>query len=114
QAVRARRRVDARNPERTEFALLRAPIAVGVLARLDDSLLRCAIDLAPGVVIALRFRQNLLVTTTGRHATLDSCHGALRERRPGSNEPYAAEMNGCDERARCKQFDRFRERARSD
>src|SRR6185437_2802552 len=74
QAVETRCRVDARNPERAELALLLAPVAVGILPRLDDGLLRRAIDLAPGVVIALRLAENFLVTAPGRHATLDSCH----------------------------------------
>src|SRR5580692_7059240 len=71
-------RIDARDPQRAEFALVRPPVAVGVLARLDDSLLGRTVDLAPGVVVALRLGKNLLVTTSRRHATLDSCHGVLR------------------------------------
>src|SRR6185437_15255782 len=56
QAVRARGRIDARNPERAELALLRSAVPICVLARLDDGLLGRAIDLAPGVVVALRLR----------------------------------------------------------
>src|SRR5215831_11316727 len=78
KAVDTRRRVDARDPERAELALVLPPVAVGVLPRLDDGLLRRAIDLAPGIVVALRLTKNFLVTATGRHATLYSCHGAAR------------------------------------
>src|SRR5262249_19150246 len=74
QAIDARGRVDARNPERAELALLRAPVAIRILAGLDDGLLGCAIDLAPGVVIALRLGQNFLVTAPRLDATLHSCH----------------------------------------
>src|ERR1700722_14757940 len=78
KSVRPCRRIDARDPQRAEFALVRPPVAVGVLARLDDGLLGRPIDLAPGVVVALGLGKNFLVTTSGRHATLDSCHGVLR------------------------------------
>src|SRR6478672_9489994 len=47
QAVRACGRVDSRDPERAELALAHPTVAERVLARLDDSLLRGAIDLAP-------------------------------------------------------------------
>src|SRR5262249_23754046 len=74
QAVQACSSVDTGNPQRAEFALLLAAIAVRVLAGLDDCLLGGAIDLAAGVVIALCLAKNLLVTATGRHSTFDSCH----------------------------------------
>src|SRR5580704_12798056 len=74
QTVDARSSVDTRDPQSAELALLRAPVAVSVLAGLDDRLLRYAINLAPGVVIALRLTKNFLVTAPGRHATFDSCH----------------------------------------
>src|SRR6516164_8256186 len=78
EAVDTRRRVDARDPERAELALVLPPVAIGVLPGLDDGLLRRAIDLAAGVVVALRLAKNLLVTAPGRHATFHSCHGAAR------------------------------------
>src|SRR4249920_2861449 len=53
QAVRACGRVDSRDPERAELALAHPTVAERVLARLDDSLLRGAIDLAPRVVVTL-------------------------------------------------------------
>ena len=62
QAVNARSRVDARDPQRAQVALLGAAVAVRVLAGLDDRLLRRANNLATGVVVALRLLQNLLVT----------------------------------------------------
>src|SRR6185436_7297131 len=74
QAVHARSRVDTRNPQRAELTLLRATIAIRILAGLDDGLLRCAIDLAPGVVITLRLGQNFLMTAPRLDATLHSCH----------------------------------------
>ena len=64
--MQARRRIDARDPQRAELALLRATVAVGVLAGLDDRLLGGAEDLAPGVVVALRLGENFLVTAPGR------------------------------------------------
>src|SRR5262252_2469343 len=70
--------VDARDPQRAEFALVLPPVAVRILPRLDDRLLRRTVDLAPGVVVALRLAKNFLVTAPGRHATLHSCHGAAR------------------------------------
>ncbi len=54
QAVQACGCVDTRNPQRAELALFLAAVAIGVLARLDDCLLGGPIDLAAGVVIALR------------------------------------------------------------
>src|SRR5690606_29194073 len=61
QPVQARRGVDARDPERAEIALALAPVAVGVLPRLDDGLLRDPEDLAAGAVVALRLVEDLLV-----------------------------------------------------
>src|ERR1700730_2864986 len=66
--------IDTRNPQRAELALLRAPVAKCVLPGLDDCLLGSAIDLAAGVVIALRLAKNFLVTAPGRHSTFNSCH----------------------------------------
>src|SRR5690606_11059035 len=90
--VGAGSRVDAGDPQRTEVALLLLAADVGVLARLDDRLLGDAIDLAAGVVIALRLVEDLLVTAARLDATLDSCHflipqryGSMRSRRPASS-----------------------------
>src|SRR5579875_4103003 len=107
EAVQARRGVDARDPERPELAFLRPPVAIGVLAGLDHRLLRRAVDLAPGVVVALRLRQNFLVTAPRRHATLDSCHEILLERRPLSNRPLSN-----DDAAPWKRPERRRVRSR--
>src|SRR4029077_3658617 len=74
----SRRRVDARDPERAELPFVLPSVAVGILPRLDDGLLCRTVDLAPGVVVALCFAKNFLVTAPGRHATLHSCHGAAR------------------------------------
>src|SRR5256884_1388486 len=78
EPVQARRGVDARDPQGAELTLVLPPVAVGVLPCLDDGLLGRAIDLAPGVVVALRLAENFLVTPAGRHATLHSCHGSAR------------------------------------
>src|SRR6185437_10964261 len=75
QAVNASGRIDTGDPQSAELTLFRAPIAVSVLAGLDDRLLRCAINLAPGVVVALRLAKNFLMTAPSRHTTFDSCHG---------------------------------------
>src|ERR1700730_6876449 len=72
--MQACRSIDTRNPQRAKLALLRAAVAVSVLAGLDDCLLGGAIDLAAGVVVALRLAKNFLVTTPGRHSTFYSCH----------------------------------------
>src|SRR6266436_1325919 len=61
EPVQARRGVDARDPQCAELTLVLPPVAVRVLACLDDGLLGRAIDLAPGVVVALRLGENLLV-----------------------------------------------------
>jgi hypothetical protein len=52
-------RVDADDPQRAEMALLLLAADVGVLQRLGDGLLGDAEDLAAGVVIALRTRNDL-------------------------------------------------------
>src|ERR1700722_5912837 len=72
--AKAGRRIDARDPERAELALLLAPAAIGVLTGLDDRLLRRAEHLAPGIEVALRLLENLLVTPPGDHTAFDSCH----------------------------------------
>src|SRR5712671_3074688 len=72
--MQACRSVDTRNPQRAELTLLRAAVAICVLAGFDDCLLGGAIDLTAGVVVALRLAKNLLVTATGRHSTFYSCH----------------------------------------
>src|ERR1700724_1473210 len=72
--MQACRSIDTRNPQRAKLALLRAAVAVCVLAGLDDCLLGGAIDLAAGVVVALRLAKNFLMTAPGRHSTFNSCH----------------------------------------
>src|SRR5690606_13095408 len=74
QAMHARRGVDARDPQRAEFALLRPPVAEGILPRLDDGLLGGAVHLAPRVVVALGLAEDFLVTAARLDATFDSCH----------------------------------------
>src|SRR5690348_3500556 len=77
QSELARSRVDADDPQRAELALLLLAADVGVLLGLGHRLLGDAIDLAPGVVVALGCLQGLLVTRTRGNATLDSCHGGV-------------------------------------
>src|SRR4051812_36306974 len=74
QVELARRRVDALDPQCAEVALLEPATAVGVLAGLDDGLLRRAEYLATRVVVALRLLENFLVACTCSDAAFDSCH----------------------------------------
>src|SRR5689334_24948176 len=77
QPMLAGRRIDAGDPQRAELALLGATIAIGILACLDDGLLRGAEYLAAGVVVTLRLGENFLVTASGNDATLYTCHVRL-------------------------------------
>src|SRR2546429_3762968 len=70
--------MDAGYPRCADLAFVLSAVPVGVLPRLDHGLLGRPVDLAPGVVIALRLAENLLVTASSRHATLHSCHGSAR------------------------------------
>src|SRR5262249_22626979 len=63
------------DPQRPEFTLFRAPVAVLVLARLHHRFLGDAIDVAAPAAIALRLNENLLVPRLGGHSTFDSWHG---------------------------------------
>src|SRR5436189_3624559 len=72
----AHRRVDARDPQRPEGALLVAPIAVGILPRLHHRLLGDAVDVAAAAAEALRLLQDLLVARARRDSTLYSWPGA--------------------------------------
>src|SRR5687768_11819996 len=67
-------RIDALDPQRAVVALLEPPPHVRVLAGLDDRLLRDAVDLAPGVVVALRLLEDLLVPAPRDDTTFHSCH----------------------------------------
>src|ERR1700675_56625 len=73
-AAQTRCRVDARDPQCAELALLLAAAAIGVLAGLDDRLLGGAKHLAAGVEITLRFLENFLVPPTRDDTAFDSCH----------------------------------------
>src|SRR5947207_15246009 len=73
----AHRGVDARDPERSERALLLATIAVSVLPRLHHRLLGDAEDVLPAAAEPLRLLEDLLVARARRYPTLDSWHGAL-------------------------------------
>src|SRR3984885_15015789 len=78
EPIDAGRRIDARDPQGAKLPLLGAAVAIRVLTGLDHRLFGGAIDLASGVVIALRLFQNFIVTGSRRHTALDSCHGILR------------------------------------
>src|SRR5688572_4084075 len=67
-------RIDALDPQRAVVALLQPPTHVRVLAGLDDRLLGDAVDLAPGVVVALRLLEDLLVPAPRDDTTFHSCH----------------------------------------
>src|SRR5690606_2775165 len=93
QAILARTRVDAGDPQGAELALLHATVAVRVLAGLDDRLFRDAIDAAAGAVVALRFFQDFLVSRAGDHTTFYSCHvgsSGLRVRQHLANRFHVA------------------------
>src|SRR5690606_10095747 len=76
----AHRRVDARDPERAEFALFLPAVTVGVLPGLHDRLLGDAIDAAPAAAESLRLLQDLLVARACSRASLGSRHGGSLRR----------------------------------
>src|SRR5436853_4196012 len=73
----AHRSVDARDPQRTERALLLATVAVGVLPGLHHRLLGDAVDVLAAAAEALGLLEDLLVARARRYSTLDSWHGAV-------------------------------------
>ena len=68
------RSVDPLDPQRAIVPLLQPAADVSVLPGLYDGLLRDAVDLAPGVLIALCLGQDLLVAASSNDAPFDSCH----------------------------------------
>ena len=74
QAIGARGRVDTRDPQRAELALLLPTVTVRVLASLDDGLLGNVLDATAGAVVTLGAVENLLVSASGNDATLDTGH----------------------------------------
>ena len=77
QAVLARRCVDPDDPQRTELTLALAPVAIRVLARLDDGLLCRLVRAAARAVVTLGKLQDFLVSGVRRYTTFDSRHGVL-------------------------------------
>ena len=74
--------VDPRDPQRAEFALLRPPVAVLVLAGLHHGFLGDPVDVVPAAAETLRLFENLLVPRAGGHTTFYSWHGrSLRVRK---------------------------------
>src|SRR5690606_5911451 len=76
-AVLAHRRVDPRDPQRAEYALLGTPVAIRVLAGPHDRLLGNAKDVSAPSAVTLGRRNDLLVARSRRDSTFDSGHGAL-------------------------------------
>src|SRR6185503_3879793 len=76
----AHRRVDARDPQRAELALLHAAVAVRILPRLHQRLLRDAVDVLAPAAESLGLPEDLLVARARRYTPLDSWHGALLTR----------------------------------
>src|SRR5438552_498672 len=72
QPVLARRRVDALDPQRAEFALAVLAVAIGVLHRLVDRGLGGADRVLAATEVALGGFENLLVLGVGRYAPLDA------------------------------------------
>src|SRR5690606_13337622 len=70
----ARAGIDAHDPQGAEITLAGLAIAVLVLAGLGHRLLRDPEALAALAVVPLGLLQDFLVTRTGGHAALDSCH----------------------------------------
>ena len=77
QTVQAGRRVDTRDPELPELPLALAPIAIRVLAGLDNRLLGRLVKFAARAVIALRLGEDLLVTRLCGHTAFYSCHVSI-------------------------------------
>src|SRR5690606_11179443 len=74
QAVDACAGVDTGDPQSAELTLLLTAVTVGVLAGLDHRLLGNAEYARTRTVVAFGEFQNLLVTTTGDDATLNTSH----------------------------------------
>src|SRR5690606_12270103 len=74
QAVLARRRVNARNPQPPELTLARPAVAVRVLQRLHDLLVGNAVIRALAAAIAFGHLQDTLATTPGNDAGCSPRH----------------------------------------
>src|SRR5450755_2848140 len=68
--------VDTGNPQRPEFTLFLAPVAVLILPRLHHRFFGDAIDVAATAAIALGFVEDLFVPRFGGNSTLYSRHGS--------------------------------------
>src|SRR5690606_19334275 len=68
-------RIDAHDPDAAEVTLLQATADVGVVERLVDGLLRGAVQLALGGVVALRPLQQTLALGAADGSSLDAGHG---------------------------------------
>src|SRR5204863_461662 len=73
----AHRGVDASDPQRPELAFLLPAVAIGVLPRFHQRLLRDPVDVLAPAAEALRLFEDFLVARARRYASLDSWHGAL-------------------------------------
>src|SRR5690554_1041977 len=66
--------VDTGNPQSAEGALAITTVAIGILTSLDDRLFGNAEYTAASTVVTFSLFENLLVTTTCDHATLNTSH----------------------------------------
>src|SRR5467141_541342 len=73
----AHRGVDAGDPQRAELALLLPAVAIGILARLHQRLLRDPVNVLAAAAEALGLLEDFLVARARRYSALYSGHGAL-------------------------------------
>src|SRR5947207_2822173 len=81
EPVRARRGVDAHDPQRAEVGLALLAVAVGVGEAALDGLARLAVRLAPSADVPLRLLHGLLVAAARLRAALRAWHGSTPFRR---------------------------------
>src|SRR5262249_55439092 len=77
QPVRARRGVDALDPEPTEVALAVLAVAVGIGHRVEDLLLGLAVEPRPLAAVALRPLEDNPALLLGVKRALDACHRSI-------------------------------------
>src|SRR3989454_6961964 len=77
EPVRARRGVDAHDPQRAEVALALLAVPVGVREAALDRLARLAVRLAPSADVPFRLLHGLLVAAPRLRAALCAGHGSI-------------------------------------
>src|SRR3954470_9836161 len=76
-AVGAGGRVDALDPERAKVALARAPVAIGIVERVEHLLLRLAVEPGPLAAVAAGPLQGGAPLLLGVDRALHACHGGV-------------------------------------